>query len=76
MEGIKCNKKTTGHYKNVLRNFRTLSSQLLAIIRPVNKFSGEISIQADGAPVGLCFRNSKGRPGLNGLFTDDVLGVW
>lgn len=30
-------------------------------------------MQADGAPFGLCVSKGKGRPGLNGLFTDEGL---
>lgn len=28
-------------------------------------------MQADGAPLGVCIKNSEGRAGLNGTFTDD-----
>lgn len=73
MERLRCTMKTTDHYKNIQRSVRTFESLQLPIIRQINKFVKEISTQADGAPLGLCVRNSEEWPGLNGAFTDHGL---
>lgn len=73
MELVRCTSETTDHYKNAQYTVRTFESLRLSIIRMINKFVDERSIQEDGALLRLFVRNSEGRPGLNGVFIDDGL---
>lgn len=59
--------------KTVQRTVRTFAILLLPIIRQINKFVGETSVQGDGAPLGFCVKNSEWRPVFNGVFTGNGL---
>lgn len=64
---------TTYQYKTVKRTVHTFSSLRTAILRQFNKFIDEISRYSDESQILLAIRNTKGHPGLNGVFTDDGL---
>lgn len=73
VERLRCTTKTTEHYKTVQITVRTFSSLRRPIIRQINKFFDETSMQEDGPPLRLSVKKSEGRPSLNGVFTVDGL---
>lgn len=59
--------------KNLQCTVSTFESKLQPLIGQTNKFLNEISIEEDSVPLSLCVSNNKGRPDLNGVFTEDGL---
>lgn len=66
-----CTAKATDRYKNVRLTVRPFVNLHLPMKTQIKTFVDEIRIQADGAPLGFCVRNSEGRPGLTCIFTND-----
>ena len=52
---------------------RSFPSIRPAILSQINAFVDEVCTKSDGTPIGLYIRNVDGRPGLNGVYTDDGL---
>ena len=72
-ERLRSTELTTTNYRTVYRTTRTFSSIRNAILRHVNRFIDEASRHTDGTNIGLYIRNTEGRPGLNGVFTEEGL---
>ena len=70
---LRCNELRTDHYRTVDRRMRSFPSIRPAILRQVNAFVDEVSRKSDGTPIGLYIKNVDGRPGLNGMYTDEGL---